>query len=85
MTIRYFSYGMTHVRYPYHRPSEEWVDFSMVLREMGGLQYSEGPTEIILKSDDGLGIYYTHVSREGVAPQDWVCPQKLMLRYGIKS
>ncbi len=30
ITMQYFSSGMTHARYPYHSPSAEWVDFSMV-------------------------------------------------------
>jgi hypothetical protein len=30
MTIRYFSSGMMHARYPYHCPLVKWVDFSMV-------------------------------------------------------
>jgi hypothetical protein len=30
MTMRYFSLGMTHGRYPYHCPSVKWVDFRMV-------------------------------------------------------
>ncbi len=30
MTMRYFSSGMTHARYPYHSSLATWVDFSMV-------------------------------------------------------
>jgi hypothetical protein len=30
LTMRYFSSGMAHVRYPYHTPLAKWVDFSMV-------------------------------------------------------
>jgi hypothetical protein len=30
MTMRYFSSGMTHVRYLYCSPLAKWVDFSMV-------------------------------------------------------
>jgi hypothetical protein len=30
MTMRYFSSGMTHARYPYNCPLAKWVDFSMV-------------------------------------------------------
>ncbi len=30
MTMRYFSSGMMHARYPYRSPLAKWVDFSIV-------------------------------------------------------
>ncbi len=37
MTIRYFSSGMRHMRYPYHCPLAKWVDFSKVKAPPGSL------------------------------------------------